>query len=157
MTATTVKVAPVTRSFVVRVGQARAFEIFTDRMAEWVPAEHSLLGGERTGITIEPRPGGRWYETGADGARCDWGFVRAWEPPSRLVLVWQLSSSWVFDPDIETEIEVSFTPDGDRRTRVDFEHRGLEAYGKDAAMMREKLDAPTAWDHWFEGLHALIG
>lgn len=157
MTARTLSVAPIRRSFVVRVPQLRAYEIFTGRMVDWVPAEHSLLEAARAQVTIEPRVGGRWFESGQDGARCDWGFVRNWEPPFRVVLVWQLSSEWQFDPSLETEIEVTFGAEGDDCTRIDFEHRGLEAYGENAELMREKLDAPTAWDHWHEGLQALIG
>lgn len=157
MTTSAFTVAPIRRSFSVPLSRDRAFDIFTGRMVAWVPKEHSMLGGPREDIVVESRPGGRWYETGADGGKCDWGFVRAWEPPDRVILVWQLSSAWTYDPAIDTEIEVRFTSEAPERTRVDFEHRGLEAYGEDAARMRDKLDAPTAWDHWFDGLRALIG
>ena len=42
-------------------------------------------------------------ERAADGAECDWGRVAAWEPTSRVVLLWQITAEWKFDPDFETE------------------------------------------------------
>jgi hypothetical protein len=37
--------------------------------------------------------------------------VVVWEPPSRLVLAWQISGEWAYDADLWTEVEVTFTPD----------------------------------------------
>jgi hypothetical protein len=44
-----------------------------------------------------------------------------------------------------TELEVSFVSEGPDRTRVELEHRGLDAYGERAAEMRDTFDAPNAW------------
>ena len=61
------------------------------------------------------------------GEEAHWANVTAWEPPSRLVLEWKVNPEAI----APTEIEVRFTPEGDG-TRVDLEHRGFEALGKDA-------------------------
>src|SRR5205823_14197251 len=42
---------------------------------------------------------------------------------------WQLNSEFKYDPSLVTEVEVSFTALGPRRTQVDFEHRNLERLG----------------------------
>lgn len=36
-------------------------------------------------------------------------------------------------------------PAGDKRTRVEHEHRGLEAYGDRAAEMQVIFDSPGGW------------
>ncbi len=36
--------------------------------------------------------------------------MRAWEPPSRLLLDWQINCDFGYDPDLLTEVELSFTP-----------------------------------------------
>jgi hypothetical protein len=47
--------------------------------------------------------------------------------------------------DCVTEVEVTFVPEGPSRTRVEVEHRGLDAYGDQAADMREQFDSPGGW------------
>jgi len=70
--------------------------------------------------------------------------VLAWDPPGRLVLAWRLGADFRYDPNLLTEIEVIFTQDG-ARTRVDFEHRGLERMGEKAAETRIALDSDGGW------------
>jgi uncharacterized protein YndB with AHSA1/START domain len=94
---------------------------------------------------IEPREGGRWFERSEDGSECEWGRVLAWEPPDRVVLVWQLSPDWQYDAGLHTEIEVRFTAEGERRTRVELEHRGLENYAERAEQMRTILGSDDGW------------
>jgi len=118
----------------------RAFTVFASRMGEWWHKEHSIARDTtQVDVVIEPRAGGRWYEKGADGSEHPWGRVIAYDPPSRLVLAWQLTREFVYDPDYETTVEVTFeeTADG---TRVHFEHRDLERMGADAAEMLEGMD-----------------
>jgi hypothetical protein len=43
----------------------------------------------------------------------------SWEPPSRLVLSWDINADWQFDPALKTEIEVRFIPDGESVARVE--------------------------------------
>jgi hypothetical protein len=49
------------------------------------------------------------------------------------------------DPDIVTELEVRFEPQGPESTRVDLEHRGLEALGDQAQAVRGIFDSPGGW------------
>lgn len=110
-TATPVATPPlaVRKTVTVQAPQAVAFEVFTARIASWWPmATHHIGKADCAAVVMEPRAGGRWFERGVDGSECDWGRVLAWEPPSRVLLAWQLSAAWAFDPAIHTEVEVRF-------------------------------------------------
>lgn len=135
--------APIRKSIHVNVAPARAFEIFTAGMARWWLKTHTINPTKSPikEIAIEPRTGGRWFERGEDGSECQWGKVLAWEPPDhqgpgRLLLAWQINGRWQFDPALITEVDIRFTPDGDG-TRVDLEHRKLEALGEQAEAMAQ--------------------
>ena len=123
---------------------ARAFEVFPAGAGRWWPKSHHIGQAEMQDAVMEPRAGGRWYERGTDGSECEWGRVLAWEPPHRLVLAWQLNADWRYDPDLITEVEVRFTPDG-QGTRVDLEHRGLERFGAQAEAVRGQIDSEGGW------------
>jgi uncharacterized protein YndB with AHSA1/START domain len=131
--------APIRRTLKVKASQQKAFDTFAAGMGGWWMKSHSLLGSPQQNVVIEPRTGGRWYEIGEDGSEMNWGKVLAWEAPDRVVLAWQLNGQWTYDPDFETTVEVSFTPDGDH-TIVDFEHRDLERFGDNAAEVRGDYD-----------------
>jgi uncharacterized protein YndB with AHSA1/START domain len=137
--------APIRKTVRVSVTPRKAFDVFTTGMGKWWMAEHSILKVPRQSVVIEPRAGGRWYETGTDGSECSWGYVIAWEPPSRIVLTWQIDGSWQFNEKLVTELEVHFIPDGANATRVELEHRNLQAYGEGAAAMRAALDGDQGW------------
>ena len=141
----TIQPAPVRRSVTVRASQARAFEVFTARIGAWWPKSHHIGASEPETSIIETRAGGRWFERGVDGVECDIGRVLAWEPPARLLLAWQLTAEWRFDPDLVTEVEVLFTPEGETLTRVDLEHRHLERFGDKAETVRQSIDGPGGW------------
>jgi uncharacterized protein YndB with AHSA1/START domain len=68
-----------------------------------------------------------------------------WEPPHRVVLIWQLSAEYAFDPDLHTEVEVRFEPEDGGATRVELEHRGLENYGDRTEHMRDTFGSPDGW------------
>lgn len=106
----------------------RAFRFFTDSFHTWWPPEHHIGGADPARVVLEPGTGGRWYERGVDGSECDWGRVLVWEPPHRLVVTWQISGEWKYDPDPghASEIEIRFTADGPDRTVVALEHRLLD-------------------------------
>lgn len=135
--------APVRKTFTVAATPARAFEVFT-RIGQWWLPGHSIAPSGQADVTIEPFAGGRWYETGKAGETCQWGEVLAWEPPHRLLLVWGLTRQWTYDPALRTEIEVRFTPEG-AGTRVDFEHRKLDAYTAFGEEMSRTLGKPEGW------------
>jgi len=137
----------VRKSVTVAAPIALAFEVFTGRIETWWPmASHHIGQADCAAVVIEPRAGGRWYERGVNGVECVWGQVLVWEAPRRVVLVWQLSAQWQFDPSLHTEVDVRFTAIDDRTTRVDLEHRGLEVYGADAMAMRDTFASPNGWN-----------
>lgn len=136
--------APVRKTINVKAPPERAFEVFTTGIGRWWPKTHKIGQSDLDRPVIEPRTGGRWYEIDVDGSECEIGKVLAWEPPTRLLLAWQLDPEWKFDPDLVTEVEVIFTPEGDG-TRVCLEHRHLERMGDRAGAVREMVDAPNGW------------
>ena len=130
----------------VRAPIAVAWRVFTEKMGTWWPLAHYKIGkSAAVDAVIEPRVGGRWYERGADGSTCQWGSVLSWEPPSRLVLSWDISADWQYDPALKTEIEVRFIADGAHATRVELEHRRLDRYGARCAEMRRIFDTDGDW------------
>ena len=123
-----------------------AWQVFTEQMGTWWPLAMYKIGKTKAvDAIIEPRVGGRWYERGDDGSTCDWGRVLAWEPRSRLVLSWDITADWQYDPALQTEIEVRFTAEGDAGTRVEFEHRRLDRYGDRRDEMRTIFDKTGDW------------
>jgi uncharacterized protein YndB with AHSA1/START domain len=136
---------PIQKSIRVAVSVARAFQVFTEDMTTWWPLATYHIGKvDAKSVVLEPFVGGRWFERGIDGSECDWGRVRSWDPPGRLVLSWEISSQWQHDPSIQTEVEVRFTAEG-ASTRVDLEHRLLHYYGDKAAEMRGIFDSEQGW------------
>jgi hypothetical protein len=135
----------VARSITVPLSPARAFEMFTSRMTDFWPKEHSIGSAEIAEVVVEPRVGGRWFERGVDGSECQWGRVAAWEPPRKVVLLWQIGANWQYDPDFETEVDVTFSEEGSAHTRVDLHHRNLQRYGAATDQMRTIFDDPKGW------------
>jgi uncharacterized protein YndB with AHSA1/START domain len=138
-------VPPVRKQLVVKASRERCYTLFTDGIDRWWPREHHIGKSPLKKAVLEPRAGGRWYAVSMDGSECDTGKVLVWDPPSRLVLAWQINSEWQFDPDFVTEVEVTFTELGPKETRVDFEHRNLERYGVKAIDLRKQIDDPKGW------------
>jgi len=139
-----IRPAPVRKSIRVNATPDRAFDVFTSGIGRWWPKSHKIGQADLDRPVIEPRAGGRWYELDIDGSECELGKVAVWEPPSRLILIWQLTPEFSFDPDLITEVEVTFTPDGDG-TVVDLEHRDLERMGDQAEAMAETVGGPGGW------------
>jgi len=140
----TIALAPVRKSLRVNVSPVRAFEVFTAGMSRWWPATHTTLKAPFKEAVIEPRAGGRWYHVGTDGSECETGTVRIWDPPARLVLVWRLNAKWEYDPDLDTEVELRFIPDG-AATKVELEHRHIERMRDGAQAARDAVDGPNGW------------
>ena len=141
---TQIRPAPVRKSIFVKVPPDRAFDVFTNGIGQWCPKTHKIGPADLDRPIIEPREGGRWYERDVDGSECEIGKVAAWDPPARVVLIWQLTPEFTYDPNLITEVEVLFTPEGDG-TRVDLEHRDLERMGDKADAMRETVSGPGGW------------
>jgi uncharacterized protein YndB with AHSA1/START domain len=119
------------KSITVECSPEHAFETYTARIGSWWPLEtHSIggMGGDRLAEAFfEPGVGGRLYERMSSGEEREWARVLVWEPPRRFVINWHVNPD---NP--STEVEVTFTPEGDG-TRVEVEHRGWERYGERAA------------------------
>ena len=135
----------VRKSVVVATTSERAFRVFTEGIDTWWPREHHIGASPLKRAVLEPHAGGRWYAVTEDGSECDTGKVLTWDPPRRLVLGWQITSQWKFDPSFLTEVEVTFTPQGPKRTRVELEHRNLDRFGIEAAELRKSIDSAGGW------------
>ncbi|MEU0084399.1 SRPBCC family protein [Streptomyces sp. NPDC006274] len=147
----------VRRSVSVPLAAEKAFELFTGRMTEFWPSEHSIGSAEIAEVVVEPREGGRWFERGVDGSECEWGRVAQWSPPGRLVLLWQINARWTYDPSLVTEVEVDFVEEAAGRTRLELAHRHLERYGEQAGMMRQVFGSPGGWAGTLNRFAALTG
>jgi uncharacterized protein YndB with AHSA1/START domain len=135
----------------VEAPQATAWRVFTTQMGTWWPlGEYKIGKTNAVDALIEPRVGGRWYERGDDGTTCDWGSVLAWEPLGRLVLSWDITADWQYDPALKTEVEVRFIPESETRTRVELEHRRLDRYGARRDEMRRIFDSEGDWGRLLE-------
>ena len=132
----------VRRSVTVNRSVEDAFRLFTEGMATWWPLDTHSIGKDGVdpeAAVLEGREGGRLYERMADGHTSHWGTVLVWEPPTRIVLSWELR------PDRPaTEVEVRFSPVGEG-TRVDLEHRGWERLGERATEVRKGYS--EGWEH----------
>jgi uncharacterized protein YndB with AHSA1/START domain len=146
-TTDTAVVTPVRKSVTVRASVDRAFRVFTDDFDSWWPRTHHIGKSPMKKGIVEGKAGGRCYNQQEDGTDCDWGRVLVWEPPHRVVLAWQITSEWAYQPDLaqSSEVEIRFTPTEDGGTRVDLEHRHLERHGAGASSMRTAIDADGGW------------
>jgi uncharacterized protein YndB with AHSA1/START domain len=106
----------VRKSVTVACAVEEAFRVFTADATSWWPTTtHSIHGDEVNEVVFEAREGGELYEVSAGGERGHWATVVACDPPSRLVLAWNILGA---EP-VPTEVEVRFTPVGGARTRVE--------------------------------------
>lgn len=142
----TTDLTPVRKTVTVDTTKEHAFSVFTDGFATWWPMDTHHIGPvDVATMGIEPFVGGRCYERGVDGSECQWGRVTVFEPPDRLVFGWQLNADWAYDPAMTSEVEVRFVAEGPHTTRVELEHRGLDAFGDRAADIRDALDSEGGW------------
>jgi uncharacterized protein YndB with AHSA1/START domain len=135
------------KSIVVDAPVERAFHVFTQEMETWWSPDHHIIDAPLARMVCEPHVGGRIYDVGTDGSECQWARVLAYEPPTRFVFSWDINLQWQIetDPERTSEIEVTFTPEGDNRTRVELEHRNLDRHGDGWEGMREAVAAPDGW------------
>ena len=84
---------------VVGVPVDQAFAAFTERFGDFKPPEHNLLKVDIAETVFEPKVGGFLYDRGVDGSVCRWARVLGYEPPSRLLLSWDISPRWQIEED----------------------------------------------------------
>jgi uncharacterized protein YndB with AHSA1/START domain len=132
-------IAPVTATVEVRQPPTEAFELFVSRISDWWHNRSGIGAKPLVSVTVEPFAGGRWFETDEDGTDTPWGSVIAWEPPSRLLLAWELDASFRPTKAMMTEVEITFVPTAAGGTRVALEHRNLERFGADAERVAQSI------------------
>jgi hypothetical protein len=136
-------VPPVEKSVLVRCDAARAFAAFTAEIAQWWPMRtHSVAQAQARSVAIEPRIGGRIFETAADGTESEWGRVLTWSPPRGFSMTWHPGRP----ADPHTVVELRLAAEGSG-TRVRLIHRGWEALGAGAETVRGSYDG--GWDTVF--------
>lgn len=125
----------------------KAFAFFTESFGEWWPPAYHIGASEMADAILEPRVGGRWFERGVDGSECDWGRVLVWEPPHRIVVTWQISGHWRFDPEPEhaSEIEFRFTAEAPEQTVLTLEHRHLDRLVEGKAVRDTIVERGGGW------------
>lgn len=127
-----VELSPIVKAINVRRTKEDAFRQFTGEIGAWWPlASHSRAqsakGQKAVRATIEPRVGGRIYETLESGEELEWGEVLAWEPGALFRMRWHLGRPQA------TEVTVRFEARDDSSCRVTLTHEKWENLGDGAA------------------------
>jgi uncharacterized protein YndB with AHSA1/START domain len=73
--------------------------------------------------------------------------VPEYEPPTRVVISWDISPEWQIETDLAktSEVEVRFLAKGANRTRVELQHRHLERHGKGWQQLHESVSGDGGW------------
>ena len=137
-------IAPVRKKVRVKASVAHAFEVFTSGLTRWWPHNHGIGKKPIKMVRMEPRLGGRWLEIAEDGTETVVGTITHWEPPRRLVLIWQINAQWKPDASMRSEVDVRFTPDGPDATVVELVHHKFETMGAEAGASMRK-DVAGGW------------
>jgi uncharacterized protein YndB with AHSA1/START domain len=127
-------IEPIRLSFEVDCPVDHAFEVWTERIAQWWPRDHTVSAADDLEVVLEGRAGGRIFERRSSGLEHDWGEVTAWDPPNRLGYTWHINR----DRSDATDVEIRFLPHGDAATRVEIEHRGWERLGAEGEPWRDR-------------------
>ena len=134
-------IAPVRKTVRVKAPIAHAFAVFTGGLTRWWPFDRGVGKKPIKRVLMEPRLGGRWLEISDDDTETSVATITVWEPPHRLVMVWQINAQWKPDPAMRSEVDVRFLADGPDATRVELLHHKFETMGAEAgASMRSDVD-----------------
>lgn len=138
--------APVVKTLSVKASPERAFDVFANRMDQWWPLHRmavspSAKAAPAVSVTVEPRIGGRIYETAPDGEQFEWGIVSVWEPGKRLEFSWRPG----LPREKETRVDVRFEAEGEG-CRVTLVHDGWDKR-PGGAQARPEYD--PGWDYVF--------
>ena len=117
---------PVHQDTLVRSDIEHTFDVFVRTIGAWWPRRISAGQEQMADVTLEPRIGGRVYETWHDGTEVGWGTIIEWSPPAGFTI------NWTATPEA-TEVELTFRALGPALTRVAVEHRGWEALSEEQA------------------------
>jgi uncharacterized protein YndB with AHSA1/START domain len=127
-------IEPLRLAFEVACPREHAWEVWTARIGQWWPADHTASGETGLEVILEGRLGGRIFERTGDGSETDWGEVTRWEPPEWLAYTWHLRR----DRADATDVEIRFMGIDASRTRIEIEHRGWERLGTSGREWRDR-------------------
>jgi hypothetical protein len=131
----------IVKSVVLRCDPQRAFTLFTEQAGLWWPTERRHTEDPASEIRLESF--GRFFERANDGTEVELGFVRTFEPASRLILDWYPGTG----ADSPTRVEVTFEAVG-AHTRVTIRHgpgaAGPERFARNAPAYDRSWDAVIA-------------
>ena len=114
-----------------------AFKLFADQIGSWWPSHtHSFIEGGNATCALEPKVGGRLYETNPEGKEYTIGEVTAYEPGKLVAFSWNHGEGKGV-----TQVEVRFTAEGDH-TRIDLKHSGWESLSEP----KEAAGYDSGWD-----------
>jgi uncharacterized protein YndB with AHSA1/START domain len=155
----TAAAARVRRSVVVDAARERAFDCFVNEMDRWWNPDHHVLPGSIVEMVVEPWLGGAIYDRASDGRTAQWGTVVVFDRPNRFVFSWHVSPQWTIEPDQgrASEVEVTFTPESEGRTRVVLEHRHFRRHGEGWQTVRDAVSAPESWAAGLERYATVAG
>jgi uncharacterized protein YndB with AHSA1/START domain len=151
--------AVVRRTIVVNAPIEKAFTVFTERFGDFKPPEHNLLRAPIAETVFEPKVGGNIIDRGTDGSECRWARILAYDPPSRVVFSWDIGPTWQVetDPELTSEVEVTFTAETPQRTRVELEHRNIDRHGPGWESVRDGIGHDQGWPLYLDRYAALFG
>jgi uncharacterized protein YndB with AHSA1/START domain len=136
-----VSIAPVRKTVHVKAPIDHCFEVFTSGLTRWWPLDHTVGKKPVKKVMLEPRLGGRWLEIAEDGTETSDATIIVWDPPHRLVILWQINAQWQPDQSMKSEVDVRFVADGPEATHVELLHHKFETMGKEAgSSMRDAVD-----------------
>ena len=124
---------PLKITFDVACSAEHAFFVWTTRIGNWWPPDHTV-SGLGADVILQAGVGGRIYERTPDGVVHDWGQVTLWEPPKQLAYLWHLGTQ----RSNATEVTIQFLAQNERTTRIEIEHRGWERLGQDGEEWRNR-------------------
>jgi uncharacterized protein YndB with AHSA1/START domain len=104
------------KSVLLPLAPLAAFELFTQKIGEWWPADRRHTKDPASEIFL--LQSGRFYERARDGHEVELGTVRSWELPHRILLDFFIATG----PGKPTEVEITFLPQ-EGGTRVTVTHR----------------------------------
>jgi uncharacterized protein YndB with AHSA1/START domain len=139
-------ITDVRREITVAGTPARTFDLFTNHMVQWWPAEHHLAESPVVGMTVEPHIGGRIYDSCEDGSESVWGQVTDWDPPAGFTFAWMITGTWQLETDVEkaSRVSVTFTAEGDR-TRVAVVHKDFWRLSEGGQGMADSVGSAEGW------------
>jgi len=127
----------IVKSVVLSLGRLAAFELFTEKIGEWWPADRRHTQDPTSEIFL--LQSGRFYERARDGHEVELGYVRSWELPSRILLDFFIATG----PEKPTEVEITFAAE-ERGTRVTVTHRPKP--GSQGLWMERAPRYARSWD-----------